>query len=76
MLGMPALYVVLFVLQCSVDALKTLGQDSYTYTGVFTMKFNQHKVEAREKHKPETVSETGKHQSVQNSFWDWRSSIG
>lgn len=56
MLGKPALYIVLFVLQCSVDALKTLRQDSYTYTGVFTMKFNQHKVEAREKHKPETVS--------------------
>lgn len=56
MLGKPAFYIVLFVLECSVDALKTLEQYSYTYTGVFTMKFNQQKVEAREKYKPETVS--------------------
>lgn len=56
MLDKPALYAVLFVLECSVGALKTLLQDSYAYTSVFTMKFNQQKVEAREKHKPETVS--------------------
>lgn len=56
MLGKPALHIMLFVLQCSVDALKALQRDSYTYTGVFTMKFNQQKVEAREKHQLETVS--------------------
>lgn len=56
MLGKPAPYIVLFVFECSVDALKTLQQDSDIYTGLFTVKFNQQKVEVREKHKPETVS--------------------
>lgn len=56
MLGKPALYIVLFVLECSVDALKTLQQDSHTYTGLYTMKFNQQKVATREKHKAETAS--------------------
>lgn len=47
---------MLFVFECSVAALKTLKQKSYTYTGVYTTKFNLQKAEAREKHKPETVS--------------------
>lgn len=51
MLGKPALHIVLFVLEYSVDALKTLQQDSYIYTGVYTMKFNQQKEATREKHK-------------------------